>query len=245
MLELKKRAGLADAVQGSPRTSFRPPKTGAGFTLAELLVSVAILLIIAVAVAGDINRTKFQEELSSSARTLAGSLRDLQARALSATGVSTCSAAGGFNRVCETDATGCVGACGAKLPPYAAGVTFTSGNAFYARWAEVDPALYDHRPDLSAREVLDQRSFQAGTAGTAYVTIDDPMTTNAGSVTTAYVTFDRQNGTMRINACGTPNAPACGGNPEPKTLDIVLRHSRTNQTRTVRLHAITGKISLE
>src|SRR3989338_8870560 len=97
-----------------------------GFTMAELLVSIAILLIIAVAIAGDINRSKYQEELSSSVRILAGALRDAQARALTARTVNSCWGGAAYF-VCETNGAICGGTCDTQKPPSTMGVTLTTG----------------------------------------------------------------------------------------------------------------------
>ncbi|HWQ99403.1 MAG TPA: prepilin-type N-terminal cleavage/methylation domain-containing protein [Candidatus Methylomirabilis sp.] len=244
MHELKKRAGLVDVVRGSPRTSFRRPKTGAGFTMAELLVSLTILLIIAVAVAGDINRSKFQEELSGSARLLVGIFRDNQAKALATTEATTCTTASGI-KACDLSATGCITACSVKMPPYSYGVYLSNSSDNARTFTEVDPVKNDRRMDVGMED-LGTRTFLKGTAAVVGVRISS-LTTNNGSVTNATVTFERQSGAMRINACDTPApyTPACSGTPEPKTLDIVLTHQRTGQTRTVRLNAITGRISLD
>lgn len=217
----------------------------AGFTLIELLISISILLIISVSVAGDITRIKHQEELQSSARELAGALRDLQARSLAASGVKTCTGSGGETLVCEISESGCTDACGGLIPPFSTGLTVAENATSVAMFAEVEPTENDRRPAATG-ESLGTIAFLQANPNSQTVTVQS-LATNDGAVSSATVTFERQSGTMRIDACDSPApyTPACGGNPEPLTLEIVLQHTRLPVTRTVRLNATTGKISLE
>ena len=215
-----------------------------GFTLIELMVSVSILLIISVSVAGDITRIKHQEELQSSARQLASALRDLQARSLAASGIKTCTDSGNVIAACETGTSACTGGCGTLIPPFSNGMTIATNATSVLMFAEVEPTRNDRRRAASGED-LGRQAFLQANANSATVTVQS-MTTNAGGVPSAVVTFERQSGTMRIDACGTPApyTPACSG-AEPLTLEIVLRHARLTATRTVRLNTTTGKISLE
>ncbi len=216
-----------------------------GFTLIELMVSVSILLIISVSVAGDITRIKHQEELQSSARQLASALRDLQARALAASGVKTCTGSGDELLICETGSSSCSDTCGSLIPPFSTGMNVAVNATSVTMFAEVEPTENDRR-QATAGEDLGRIAFLQANANSATVTVQS-MTTNDGAVPSAVVTFERQSGTMRINPCDTPApyTPACGVDPEPVTLEIVLRHTRLPVTRTIRLNATTGKISLE
>jgi len=216
------------------------------FTMTELMVSVAILLIISVAVAGDMNRTKFQEELNASARVVAGVLRDSQTMALAVTGVRTCAGAT-QTLVCETTTVGCTNTCGALVAPTDVGVVLSVNATSIGRFAEVVPALSDRRKAAGTVEDLGRVTFLQGTksASTANMVRVQSLTANTGALTTATITFERQNGNLRINACDTPAPVApCGAATEPISLDIVLQHPRTLRTRTVRISTI-GKISLE
>ncbi|MBE7525580.1 hypothetical protein HS096_04320 [candidate division WWE3 bacterium] len=217
-----------------------------GFTLAELMVSIAILIIISLAVAGDITRTRFQEELNSSARLLLGTLRDTQAQALAVKGVKTCLEDGGTRRVCETGTAGCAaGTCPDITAPYAVGVTLNVSATGVSVFADVDAAFNDRRELANTRELVRADAFLTGNTGSRYVTVN-ALRSGPVNFSSATVTFERQNGRMRINACDDPpGAPSCAGSPEPTTLEIDLIHSRTNQIKTIRLNAITGKISLE
>jgi type II secretory pathway pseudopilin PulG len=224
-------------------------KRAPGFTIIELMVSTFILFMISIAVSQDVTRTRFQEELTSSARVMVGGLRDLQARALAASSVSTCTAAASAIYVCEVRDPGCVGACGTQIPPLAYGMTISAGATSTSLFAEVDPtsAYNNRREHASLREDLGRSNFLTGVVGSNYVTIQNPITTDSGGFASITVTFERQSGRMRINACGDtppPYTPGCV-TPEPRTATIVLRHSRTNATLTIRLNALTGRISLE
>ncbi len=209
----------------------------------ELLVSIAIIILIALVVIGDLGRTKYAEELQSSARVLTGTLRNLQTRAQAASAIKTCVGAS-VQEVCEVSEARCAGACDEEIPPFTVGLYLAQNATSVPMFAEADVTQNNRRLDVS--ESLGTLGFLEGYQGAGFVTIAS-LTTNQGSVTSTTVTFERQSGVMRIDGCDTPPpyAPACGGGGEPVSLTIVLRHARTNVTRTIRLNAITGKISLE
>jgi prepilin-type N-terminal cleavage/methylation domain-containing protein len=235
----------------TPRASACPERVSEGrfvlraFTLPELMVSVSILLIISVAVSGQITLAKYQEELASSARVLAGTLRDLQAFAQAATGVKTC-APSGKPLVCEVSTALCAASpCGTLVTPSAVGAVFDAPYTTIQRFAEVFSSSINRRKDLG--EDLGTRSFISGLAGTNFVSISSV----SGDGTPGFpftVTFERQSGSMRMNACNTPApfTPACSGSLQESTwARITLVHSKTGKTRSVLLNAVTGKISLE
>jgi prepilin-type N-terminal cleavage/methylation domain-containing protein len=221
-----------------------------GFTIIELLVSISILLIISVFVANDINRSRYQEELNGSARILAATMQDLRAKALAATSVQTCAGPGSAIYVCELNTNGCSGACGTMIAPAAVGITIIAGSTGTTVFAEPDPVAvaptnYFRAEDTAGNEDMAYIALLTGRSGSNDVTINGPIVTNTGNLFAITVTFERQSGTMRINACGTPTgAPPCSLT-EPTTAVIPLRHAKTLQVRTVTLNTITGKISIE
>jgi hypothetical protein len=218
--------------------------------MTELLVSISILLIISMVVAGDLNKTRWQEELATSARVLAGGLRDMQARALTASGVKTCPASG-LTFVCEmpTPPTGCTGACSALIPPFAVGMTLNVNATGVARFAEVEPTYNNRAEDVtSGRETLGWLPFAKG-GTTNNVTILS-LTTNLGGGGLAIITFERQSGLMRVNPCdwptgGSPPTGACSPFGEPTSIVIVIQHAKSGLTKTLRLNGPTGKISID
>lgn len=232
------------------REVFRPR---AGFTLMELLVSISILLIISVVVAGDINKTRWQEELTASARTLAGALRDLQSRALTASGVRTCNASG-LIFVCEWAGTAaCTGACSALVPPYASGMTLYDDDATTGvrRFAEVEPT-YNNRAEEqgSGREYMGVLPFVKGGISSNVVISQLTVAPPGSLIGQVIVTFERQNGLMRINPCdwptgGSPPTGFCTPFGEPTSATIVLRHAKSGLTKTIRLNGPAGRISID
>lgn len=208
------------------------------------MVSIGILVLISLSVVTDISRTRYQEELASSARLVLSTLRGLQARALSATSVLTCDS-GTYDLVCELDDAICgAAACDTRLVPISVGATMSTGDSVITTFAEVDLGLEDRREDASGREYLGEQKLAEHNPGSAPVTI---FSLRAGSVlvSDATVTFDRQNGVMRVNACDTPaGTPLCTG-PEPTTLEITVMHARLGRSETIRLNTLTGKISIE
>lgn len=215
-----------------------------GFTLAELMVSITILIIISLAVAVDISRSRHQEELASSARLTLSALRGLQSRALSATSVSTCN--NGVNDlVCELDDSICgIAPCDTNLVPISVGATMRTTESVIYKFAEVDLNLEDRRMDATGLEYLGEQKFAEQNPGSNPVKINS-LKAGPDLLSEVTITFDRQNGAMRINACGNPTgAPPCT-DLEPTTLEIVIEHARLGRSKTIRLNTLTGKISIE
>jgi prepilin-type N-terminal cleavage/methylation domain-containing protein len=222
-----------------------------GFTLVELLVSIVILLIITVSVTINITKTKMREELDASARQVGNTLRNLQAQALAARSVLTCQPAT-IVMVCENGTAVCgAAACATQTVPTAVGMTLAVNASAFSAFAEADTTLDDRYEDTGGRESL-ARTFltSSASAGSGAVKITSLTGTSAAGVQTSFasasVAFERQNGNMRINACGTPAlAPACGANGEPLALSITLTHSTLGKSDIVTLNRLTGKISIE
>ncbi len=208
--------------------------------MAELLVSLAILIIITLAVAGDVSKTRKREELVSSVRLVHNAIRDAQARAQTARSIKMCDNAG-VNVVCEANEDNCgIATCDAFIVPVAVGVSLSTGDSFATTFAEIDATLEDRRNDASGREFMETEKFAEQREGSNVVTISS-LTAGTVSVTDATVTFERQSGNMQINGCPVPPCSPAGAN----TLEIVLEHSQSGQQKAIRLNALTGKISLE
>ncbi len=215
-----------------------------GFTLIELLTSVVILLVITVSVTININKSRMREELDASARQVANTLRNLQAQALAAKSVLTCQPAATVN-VCENGASICgAAACATRVVPTSVGMVLKTGAKAISMFAEVDPTMDDRYEDAGGRESL-QDTPLSNQSGSNNVTITS-LLGDATSLATVNVAFERQNGNMRINACGTPAlAPVCGGSGEPVTLTITLTHATLGKSDIIKLNRLTGKISIE
>lgn len=227
------RKGTAYSVRG---TGYR-----VGFTLAELMVSVAILMIISLSVMGDITRTRYQEELNSSARSLMGSLRDIQSRALAASSVKLCTPSAGVTAVCDFNLAKCgTASCNQSSSPAVYGVTLVSAATQYTTFADVN-GTSNYREDLAGNETLQTIPFaKSNSTSPSFVSIISETADGVG-VTSSTVTFDRQRGSMRINAClGGSCVPA-----EAQALSITLRHSKTSKTKVIYLNAVTGKVEIQ
>jgi prepilin-type N-terminal cleavage/methylation domain-containing protein len=209
-----------------------------GFTLVELMVSIAILMLLSTTTVFSLRVTRENDELSTAARLLSSDLRNVQARSLAARNVKTCTISGGTKRVCEdenTSAQACVDTC-AAVPPPRFGVTLTTGSGKYVMFADV--STEDWRLS-NAEEILLGRNLNP---------LDDKVliqtiTTEFGSLSTANVGVSRQSGTMRIEACGDAGLPVCAPT-EPRTLTVTLRHVASGKETTVSLNSVTGRVSI-
>lgn len=211
-----------------------------GFTLAELLVSLGILMIISLAVVQNVALTRQQQEIRSSANLVASGLRDLQAQALAARSVKVC-LVGTTNVSCEWNAGSCGGsACNLTLSPEALGMTLITTTSSFTTFADISSVTGNRREDLSGRELITRTIFPQVRSGVNAVVIDS-LVADGVSVASSTLTFERQSGSMRINACLAGGCvPA-----EANILQITLRHLQTQKTRIILVNAITGRISVE
>lgn len=201
-----------------------------GFTLVEVTLSVAIMLILAAITLGSLNQSKKGEEIKTSANQLAADLRSMQSRAFSAGEIRTCLLASNNRRiVCEEPSAICVTDCKGEVPS-SYGVNMVRDKATYELFAEltVPNFIYD-----DGGELLNERSLLTGNPN---VYIEKIMTGDEESVPRASVVFMRQNGNTRIDI---------GTGVEPNYLNIYLKHRNSEEsTAVIEINRITGRISV-
>lgn len=210
-----------------------------GFTLVELIISIAILALISVSTIFSLRRTREKDELNTAGRLLTADIRNIQARALAGRNVLTCDTVSG-RRVCEPENTTpsvCTGAC-ESAPPSHFGIWFTSDEDGYILFADV--LTEDWRYDGPA-EFLLLRNLNP--LGGRKVVVSD-IKTEFGPLETGHVAVGRQNGLVRIDACNDPGQPVCAPT-EPKILQITLRHVMSDETLVVEINAVTGRVSIQ
>jgi Tfp pilus assembly protein FimT len=213
-----------------------------GFTVAELVICCVILILISTSVIGDIARTRWQEELNSSARTLVSNLRSMQSRALSASSVAICIPTAGVTAVCEANASKCgVSTCDQTTSPTVYGVTIESTKGEYSTFVDVNGTL-NYREDLSGYERIATVPFSQSNPASPVVSITELLADDdvVGSVSST-ITFNRQSGSMRINACLSEPCDV----EEAQQLSITLTHARSGKTKTIYLNAVTGRIEIQ
>ncbi|MFA4954724.1 MAG: hypothetical protein WC641_05420 [Patescibacteria group bacterium] len=200
-----------------------------GFSFGEALISISILGLIAVIAIFDLRATRMKDELRTAERLVASDLRSAQARALSAQNLKFCPTAVGEWISCEQSTTDCAGACD-PYPPAAIGLRLTEDSASYVFFAKRD--LTDNLR-MENGEAFLTREFARNGAPNVKVS----SVVGVAALPNADVAFQRQNGSMRINAC-----PTC---LEEQNLTITLKHSVSDETKTVSLNSLTGRISVE
>lgn len=206
-----------------------------GFSLPELLVSIAIVTLISTIAVVNLYSSQRKEELVTAQRVLAADIRAIQSRALSAQNVKTCVSAG-KNITCETSTALCdIPANCQPAPPYANGMFFHAGSAAYPFFADVDVTGKDGMDTSGANEEYFTRSFSAVNAPNVQIT---SLVAAGLSVPDVNVSFDRQNGKMSIFPCTLVCAPVT-------TLTITMTQTQSGDTKTISLNAITGRVSLD
>lgn len=202
-----------------------------GFSLTEVLVSMAIMGILAAVTWVDLTRSAQMDQLNTALRVLAGDLRSIQSRALSVENIKSCLNASGKELVCEQSRVGCVGAC-AAIPPSAFGINIRSNSSTYDLFAEVEPSTADYLQTSSAEVFLTRDLAKSGATNVIISALSLASPSN--------VAFQRQNGTMVINGCNIST-----GCLSPIALTITLKQTKINVTKTILLNAYTGRIAIQ
>jgi prepilin-type N-terminal cleavage/methylation domain-containing protein len=202
-----------------------------GFSLTEMLVSMAIMGIIAATAWVSLSRSAQMDQMNTALRVVAADLRAVQSRALSVENIKSCLNASGKQQVCEQTTAGCVGACLA-IPPNAFGMNIRSNSSTYDLYAEVEPTTADYLKTGTAETFLTRDLVKSGAPNVIVSALSLASPSN--------VAFQRQNGSMVINGCNTLT-----GCVSPIALTITLLQTKLNITKTIVLNAYTGRISIQ
>ncbi|MDD5726331.1 MAG: prepilin-type N-terminal cleavage/methylation domain-containing protein [Patescibacteria group bacterium] len=207
-----------------------------GFTLVEVMVSVAVIGLLAVIMMTSLGSTRQTEELKASARQLAADIRSMQARALAAGDVQACPNSSSLLSICEDSTAACTNPadCVAHVPS-AFGVNASSSATYYTLFAEVEPSTADFHLTRPT-EVLLSRPLLQGTSQN--VVIKNVLTGKPApllSKTAGDVSFMRQSGNTRLND---------GSGLEPDIMVFRLWHKVSSSTVDVEVNRVTGRVSV-
>lgn len=206
----------------------------AGFTLAEMLVSLAIMILLAVTVVVNMNSGKRTEELRNAARQLAADIRSMQSRALAAGEVRACPK-GAAIAVCENSRAICTSPADCKgTVPAVYGVMATTSATGYVLFAKVDPGKVNYWME-SVDEIVSVRPLVP--VSTKDVEIQEIQVPGAmgPAPTVASIGFMRQSGSARIYD---------GTGVEPGIINIILRHKVSGDPMTLEINRVTGRVSI-
>lgn len=208
-----------------------------GFTLVELMMGLGILIIISIAVAGDVTYMRKQEELNSGVRLIHTELRNLQSDALSAKSVSACDASG-YRKTCTGSTVTCaqIGQpCTLDVSPPSFGITLAVGATGTTVFADIyDVADQTETPAFERLYAVKLSASQSGN----YPVLISSILADGVSVSAARITFDRQSGAMHLHGCSSGVCPA-------NVMTVTLRHAQTNKTKTLRCDSVTGRIDIQ
>lgn len=210
-------------------------KSRRGFTLAELLVSVAIMAVISTIAVVDLRRSAEHDELATAVRVMQSDVSGLQSEALAATNIAFCQDALANWIVCSNGTSDCaVPASCAAAAPGGVGVTFNVGSSTYDLYA-VHDADASNWTQTSAKQVFMTRSFAQSGAPDVVIQSVTPSGPTTGR---SDVLFRRQQGGMEINkTCAICAADA--------TLDVTLEQTQTHETESIHLDSISGRVTLD
>lgn len=210
-----------------------PGAKAKGFTLIEAMVSVAILGLLAGIVTVNLTESRRTEELNAAARIIAADIRSAQSRALSVKNVKFCQDAGDAWIACELSSSSCKsGSTCTSYPPDGIGLHFSQGSSTYEWYA-----IFNGPGNEFSRTSVGQNflSRKLDLAGAPNVVLSNASAV-LPSTTSADIFFQRQNGSMRLNACA--------GCSEPTNLSLTVTHAQSGKTKQVVVNAITGRISI-
>ncbi len=200
--------------------------TRRGFTLIEMLVSLAIFVIVTAFVTANFRAGRQSDELRIASQLAASSLRRAQSFALA--GQTTTFCRGGANDLREclggTDVE-CVGGACVREVPHGYGVHFST----------VDPARQRivFFADTNGNHAYDDGEAirsDAVSPGTSVVV----NTVNPSATGVLDVVFDPPNPTVYFN----------GGTATP-IASVTVRHLATGQMKTVTVNALSGQINAD
>lgn len=201
-----------------------------GFSIAELLVSIAIVGLLATFAVVSLDSSKNTEELRTVARQVVGDIRSMQARALSAQNIKTCATSAGYDAVCENGIASCVGPC-ALATPAGFGIHFEATSSTYVMFADVIADAQYRYTDTKENLVL--RRIAETTSNVVIQQVTVPA-----SVANGDIMFLRQSATPHVYHPGMPV------DPEPVSFIIRLKHKISEDTVDVEVDRITGRISV-
>lgn len=199
----------------------------------ELLISLAIIVVLATITVFQIQSSNRNDELNTAARQLMADIRAMQNRALAAQDSMACDA-GGFYSICEASTSTCgVNPCNTLIPD-AYGIYLVSGSSTYSLFADLNPTGALDNKMTDGHERLTSRTLLG--LGSEDIFIDDISTSLQSGVANAHIAFSRQYGIVTITDPTTP--------PEPNLITIRLRHSVSNNTIEIEVNRITGRVSI-
>ena len=193
------------------------------------MVSVAIVMLLALFAVTSLDSSKKTEELRTVARQLVSDVRSVQARALSAQNIKTCTTPLGDNAVCEDSAAVCVGPC-ALANPGGFGIHFEANSSTYILFADVNADAPNFKY-TNTKENLVRRRL----ADTSQSVIVEQVMVPA-SVANGDIVFLRQSATPHVYY---PTMVA-----EPNTIVVRLKHTTSNATLDVEINRVTGRVSI-
>ena len=208
-----------------------------GFTVAEMLISLAIVILLALTAVFSLDSNQRTDELKTAARQLSADLGAQQAKAFSAHNIKICpSVIGGENAVCENSTARCNGLC-ATATVIAYGLHANVSSSTYTLFAEIFPsAAPDYVLTNSDESFLNRTLSPLGTSNNVVIDSIIRSPSMAVSSTREDITFARQNGAVRLldNTTSTPAIQVI----------IRLRHIKSGKTMDVQVDSVTGRISV-
>lgn len=228
-----------------------------GFTLAELLVVMAIFGVIVAIVIVNFQYGNKNADLKDAAMELIQNIRTLQSWASSGKEVLVCDEASGAeaNKPCndDNDCGGEVNSCSKKLVPrggYGIKIQDEDEVTFYKLFIDVDECKLcgNVQADFCDKETMTDGkvSLQKN------VEIDEILIDESNSFIAAHLVFQPPTGKIYLNAycsneqtcASTGICPSGGTLKSYDKLEIILKHTQTNKTQKIEVSTISGKIGL-
>ena len=207
-----------------------------GFSVAELLISLSIIVLLATFAVFQLGSSQQRDELQTATRQLAADLRSMQSRALAGQNLKACPD-GSDLRVCEYSEASCSpGTCTEEIP-YSFGIHVEENQKDYSTFADFNPVPGGDNKQNDDKEILLTRELSPTSKNVSISTI---VSGNSGGFSApqplADITFTRQSGAAHINDSTVP--------PEPSLIIITLTHLETGNTMQIEVNRITGRISI-
>ncbi len=190
-----------------------------GFTIAELLVSLAIIGVLTGLMMANFSSGQRSSEVRFAAEILVNQLRELQTNALTGRLVRVCSGGADDKKVCESKnpPVACTGGTCAPRVPDGYGIHFTAGSSSFLLFDDANAnGVYDAGEELRTVPYVSTGLVQLSTSLPGA-----PLD----------VVFKPPSAQILINGVAAPD-----------TVTLTLTHSREPIQRHVNIYRITGKI---
>jgi len=200
-----------------------------GFSIIEVLISVAIIALIMTAVISNFRSGEWRNQLSLAAANVASELRKAQTMVSAGQPTQVCMVAAVMTGICEDDPAGCGGTCVEHVPYGGYGLVFVEDSETITFFANTD-ATDDF-------DKIDEKVRDLKISPTGRVKIAGISTDTTGTINQLQIIFIPPTNVIKFGG------PDVFGSPNEAT--ITISHLSSGEKREIVINKISGRIDAE